>query len=55
MSLRLAAALLAVALLPPAAARAGQSMAADLDAAAFVALLNDLADRVRSTESAAID
>ena len=53
MSLRLAAALLAVALLPPAAARADQSKPAELDAAAFVALLDHLADRVRSADSAA--
>ena len=53
MPLRLAVALLAVALLLPAAARAGQSPAADLDAPAFVALLEHLADRVRAADSAA--
>jgi Domain of unknown function (DUF4129) len=53
MPLRLAVALIAVALLVPAAARAGQSPPADLDAPAFVAMLAHLADRVRATDSAA--
>ena len=50
---RFAVALLAVALLLPAAARAGQPPAAELDAPAFVALLEHLADQVRATDSAA--
>jgi hypothetical protein len=52
MPLRFAVALLAVALLP-APARAGQPTAADLDAPAFVALLDRLAGQVRAADSAA--
>ncbi len=52
MPLRFAVALFAVALLP-AAARAGQPPAADLDAPAFVAMLQPLADEVRVADSAA--
>jgi Domain of unknown function (DUF4129) len=53
MSPRFAVALLAVALLLPAAARAGQPPAADLDAPAFVAMLQQLADQVRATDAPA--
>jgi hypothetical protein len=53
MPLRLAVAPLAVALLLPAAARTGQTPAADLDAPAFVARLQQLADDVRASDSAA--
>ena len=53
MPLRFAGALLAVALLLPAPARAGQPPTADLDAPAFVALLERLADHVRAADSAA--
>ena len=53
MSPRFAVALLAVALLPPSAAGAGQQPAADLDPPAFVAMLQRLADEVRATDSAA--
>ena len=50
---RFAVALLAVALLLPASARAGQPPAAEMDAPAYVAMLQQLADQVRATESAA--
>ena len=53
MPLRLAVASLAVALLLPAAARAGQPPAADLDAPAYVAMLQHLADQVRATDGPA--
>ena len=53
MPLRFAVALLAVALLLPAPARAGQPPTADLDAPAFVALLDRLAGQVRAADSAA--
>jgi hypothetical protein len=50
---RLAVALLAVALLLPVAARADQPLATELDAPAFVAMLQRLAGDVRATESTA--
>jgi hypothetical protein len=48
---RFAVALLAVALLLPSAARAGQPADIELDAPAYVARLQDLADRVRAIQS----
>ena len=53
MPLRLAVASLAVALLLPAAARAGQPPAADLDAPAYVAMLQQLAGQVLATDGPA--
>ena len=50
---RFAVALIAVALLLPASARSGQPPAAEMDAPAYVAMLQQLADQVRATESAA--
>jgi hypothetical protein len=51
MASRLAATVLALALLLPALARAGQSPPGELDVPAFLATLDDLADRVRGAES----
>ena len=53
MPLRFAVASLAVALLVPAAARAGQTPVEDLDAPAYVAMLRHLADQVRATDGPA--